>query len=104
MGFEQIDIHWAKQMFEDGNVTIVDIRDPSSFEEAHIHGAIHLTDKNLEKFLSHTDKNKFVICYCFHGFNSQQAAAFLVQQGFDKVYSMEGGFEAWKAAYPSAKI
>ena len=30
---------------------------------------------------------------------SQGAASYLVEQGFEDVYSMDGGFTAWEAAY-----
>ena len=31
---------------------------------------------------------------------SQGAAAYLVGQGFSQVYSLDGGFELWRATYP----
>ena len=37
---------------------------------------------------------------CYHGNSSQSAAAYLVGQGFSEVYSVDGGFELWRATYP----
>ncbi len=37
-----------------------------------------------------------VIVCCYHGISSQQAAQFLIHQGFEEVYSLDGGFEAWR--------
>jgi thiosulfate sulfurtransferase len=100
---EQIDIHKAKTLIEQGEITIVDVRDPSSFIEAHIDGAISLTDQNIENFLNKTDKKKPVLCYCYHGFSSQNAATYFLSNGFEKVYSMDGGFEEWRTTYPTVK-
>ncbi len=35
---------------------------------------------------------------CYHGISSQGAAQYLVNQGFEEVYSVDGGFEAWHRA------
>ncbi len=98
--FLQIDIHQAKQMMAQGGVTIVDVRSPDAYHAGHLHGAVLVTDETIDKFLADTDKAKPLICYCYHGFSSQSACQFFKQSGFEKVYSVEGGFEAWKTVYP----
>ena len=35
-----------------------------------------------------------------HGNSSQPAAQFLYEKGFEQVYSLDGGFEAWQALFP----
>jgi len=35
------------------------------------------------------------VIYCHTGVRSVYAAAFLQQQGFEEVYSMAGGIDAW---------
>ncbi len=99
MSFEQIDIHRAKESIGQGSVTIVDIRDPDSFKEAHIAGALSVNDSNIEEFLKTADKHNPLICYCYHGNSSQGAAEYFAQNGFEKVYSIEGGFELWRTCY-----
>jgi len=42
------------------------------------------------------------VVVCYHGNSSQQAAQFFAGEGFNDVYSMDGGFEAWKLQYPVA--
>lgn len=36
-----------------------------------------------------------LVVYCHHGIRSWHAAVFLEQQGFQNVYSLEGGIDAW---------
>lgn len=39
---------------------------------------------------------------CYHGISSLNTAHFLIEQGFDHVYSVQGGFEGWvRAGLPS---
>lgn len=75
---------------------IVDIRDPQSFANGHIPASQHLTNDNVVQFIESTPKDKPVIVVCYHGNSSQPAAQVLVEQGFEEVYSLDGGFEGWR--------
>ena len=45
-----------------------------------------------------------VLVMCYHGHSSQGAAQYLINQGYDEVYSVDGGFEGWhKAGLPVEK-
>ncbi len=39
--------------------------------------------------------NDKLVVYCHHGVRSWRAAAFLEEQGFTEVHSLEGGIDAW---------
>ena len=96
---KQIDVHKVKEIEGNDSATIVDIRDPASYQAGHIPNAIHLSDNTVEKFISDTDKNKPLVVYCYHGISSQGAAAYFSGKGFKEVSSMIGGFEAWRTNF-----
>ena len=96
----EIDTDAAAQRLAAKDATFVDIRDPGSFEEAHVPGAVQLSDETIHRFLEETDKTSTVVVYCYHGNSSLSAAAFLIERGFEDVYSMSGGFEAWRGKHP----
>jgi len=100
--FEEIDTQKAKEMIDQGGITIVDVRDRDSFEEGHIEGAQSVGDTNIDEFVNSTDKNKPVLCYCFMGFSSQNAAQYFIEQGFEAVYSMAGGYTQWQQDHESS--
>jgi len=100
--FQEIEVDQVKELIDQGGVTVVDIRNEEVYEEEHISHAILVNDHNIEEFVRTTDKNKPLICYCFHGFSSQSAAAYFKENGFETVYSMIGGFEGWRAKYLSS--
>ncbi|HEX7441134.1 MAG TPA: rhodanese-like domain-containing protein, partial [Caldimonas sp.] len=35
------------------------------------------------------------VCICHHGARSAQVVAFLERQGFESVYNLAGGIDAW---------
>lgn len=78
------------------DVSVVDVRDAESFDQAHIPGAIHLTMDALQDFTDTTDKSIPAVVYCYHGVTSQSVAQLLVEAGFECVYSLVGGFECWQ--------
>jgi thiosulfate sulfurtransferase len=99
MKIPQIQIHEAKRKLDEKSSLFVDIRDPRSYRQAHIPGAIHMNDGNVQEFVQQTDKDKEVVVYCYHGNSSMGATAYLIENGFTNVASMSGGFEAWRPVY-----
>ena len=97
--FRRISVQEAHELMGLKDVTIVDIRDGDSFTQGHMAGAQLVNDANIKDFLQATDKETPLMCYCYHGISSQRAADFFVAQGFRQVYSIDGGFEGWKAVY-----
>jgi thiosulfate sulfurtransferase len=102
MEIPEIQIQQAKERLDHKDGMFVDIRDSSSYQAAHIPGALHLHDANLQEFLQKTDKEKPLVVYCYHGNSSLGAVAYLLENGFKNVASMSGGFEAWRQAYAHA--
>ena len=96
MNIPQIQIHDAKQKLDQKESVFVDIRDPASYDQAHIPGALHLHDGNIQEFVRNTDREKDIVVYCYHGNSSLGATAFLMENGFKNVASMSGGFEGWR--------
>ncbi|KFX04363.1 thiosulfate sulfurtransferase GlpE [Pectobacterium betavasculorum] len=101
--FEAISLEHAHSRWQDGGV-VVDIRDPQSFAVAHVPGATHLTNETLSDFVRGTDLAAPVMVICYHGISSRNAAQYLISLGFDSVYSIDGGFEAWQHRYPQDTV
>lgn len=98
--FAHISVSEAQQKLNEGRARLVDIRDEQAFAAGHIKDAWHLTNGSLNQFIAENEFDTPVIVCCYHGVSSQQAAQYLINQGFDQVYSMDGGFEAWRTLLP----
>jgi thiosulfate sulfurtransferase len=103
MAFTCISAAAAKKMMDDREVQIVDIRDPQSFANGHVPGALSINNNTVGEFVSGADSDKPVLVFCYHGHSSQGAADFFAGQGFAEVYSVDGGFEEWRTVYPVAQ-
>lgn len=102
MSWERIGPAQAEELMAAGAV-VVDVRDPASYAQGHLVGAQLLDRSTVEAFVADTPHEVPVIVYCYHGHSSQGAAAWLAGQGFDRVYSLDGGYEGWKYEHPTER-
>lgn len=98
--FQHINAKQLKEKIDAESVTIVDIRDANSYFSGHISKASLLDNKNVADLVEKTDKKQPIAVCCYHGNSSQGAAQYLFEQGFENVYSLDGGFEVWRIAFP----
>ncbi|MFD1800821.1 thiosulfate sulfurtransferase GlpE [Mixta tenebrionis] len=98
--FECISVDMAQHYLTEREALLVDVRDPQSFAAGHAKGAFHLTNDTLNHFMQQADFATPVLVMCYHGNSSKGAAQYLIHQGFEQVYSIDGGFDAWRTAYP----
>ena len=80
---------------------LVDIRDHNSFDQGHIPGAVHLTNENVNEYISETVFSTPLVVVCYAGNSSRGAAQVLANAGFETVYSLDGGMNLWQSLQPS---
>lgn len=102
--FKRISVTEAHDMIQNGHVVIADIRDDQSFANGHVANSFHLSNGTMTAFSQKYDFDTPVLVFCYHGNSSQGAAQYLTQQGYDEVYSVDGGFEMWKQNFPFVTI
>jgi rhodanese-related sulfurtransferase len=77
--------------------TILDVRTAGEVAHGKIEGALFI-DFYSPDFLdqvSQISKNQEVYLYCAVGARSEEAARMLLQQGYTKVYHLQGGIQGW---------
>jgi len=91
---------------EDGDVTVVDIRDPESYAQGHVPGAINVPLPELpQRVEDHDWAAEEIVCVCPIGQSSIQAARLLgsyEEIDAETVASMEGGYREWDGELASA--
>jgi thiosulfate sulfurtransferase len=95
-----IGVQEAVEKLDRKQAVLVDIRDSQSFNAAHVTDSTLLSDQSLVQFLQQYDYDTPIMVLCYHGISSRGAAQYLLNQGFEEVYSVEGGFESWAYNYP----
>lgn len=77
---------------------LIDVREDNEWNSAHAAGSEHLGKGIIERDIEEKvpDKGTELILYCGGGFRSALAADVLQTMGYSNVYSMAGGWKAWK--------
>lgn len=96
---KEVDVAGARaRLAENPDAKLVDVREDSEWDAAHAAGAIHLGKGIIERDIEATvpDKSTELILYCGGGYRSALAADVLQTMGYTNVWSMAGGWKAWK--------
>ncbi len=89
-----VDWNKALEMSKAGAV-LIDVRTPSEVAEGMAPGAINIPLQEIEQRLSEFPKDKDLLIYCRSGKRSMAASNFLIENGYEKVFNVVGGFLAF---------
>jgi rhodanese-related sulfurtransferase len=80
---------------------LIDVRGAAEVARGMIPGAQHVELAALPAQAGRFDPEAPLALYCLSGVRSANACAYLAQQGFRRLYHLEGGIAAWaKAGLP----
>jgi len=87
-----------ERMRSSNRVLLIDTREDNEWLAGRAAGSIHLGKGIIERDIETEapDKATELILYCGGGFRSALAADVLQQMGYTNVFSMAGGWKAWK--------
>jgi rhodanese-related sulfurtransferase len=96
---KEVSVEEARQQ-QYGGALLIDVREDNEWEAGHATNAIHLGRGIIERDIIEKipDKKTELILYCGGGFRSILSAYNLQKMGYTNVFSMAGGWRAWKDA------
>ena len=89
-----IDWNKALEMSKAGAV-LIDVRTPAEVAEGMAPGAVNIPLQEIQQRLAEFPKDKDLLIYCRSGKRSMAASNFLIENGYEKVFNVEGGFLAF---------
>ena len=91
---DTVSVSEAAELFSAGSF-LLDVREPSEWEAAHIDGAVLIPLAELSTRMSEIPKDKTVLIICRSGNRSAQARDQLRAAGYPQTTSIDGGMNAW---------
>jgi rhodanese-related sulfurtransferase len=81
---------------------IVDVREFFEFKKSRLRNAVNIPSSgSIDVPVDTIDRSTHLFLYCTSGFRSKRVAQKFAERGFIHVYSLDGGFTAWKnEGYP----
>ena len=78
------------QLYQNEQLSLVDVREVEEFETLHLEGAQNLPLSQLTDIYDQLDKDLLHYVICKSGMRSARACQFLAEQGYD-VINVQGG-------------
>lgn len=94
--YTNVSVDEAKEMIDNGEVEVIDVRTPEEFNAGHIPDSKLMPLQVIEGMLSELDKDKKYLIVCRSGNRSAEASGILAENGFKNIYNMTGGMNDWK--------
>jgi len=89
-------IDWNKALeMSKAGAMLVDVRTPAEVAEGMAPGAVNIPLQEIQQRLAEFPKDKDLLIYCRSGKRSMAASNFLIENGYEKVFNVEGGFLAF---------
>lgn len=85
----------AARLDGDGDVTVLDVREPWEVDICAIADSIAIPMGQVPGRLDELPADRPLVVLCHYGARSARVTAWLRQQGFDKAVNMAGGIAAW---------
>jgi thiosulfate sulfurtransferase len=85
----------AIELLNDPKTIVLDARDSASYRADHIEGAMLLHDGLMESIINKKEHDRPILIYCFRGNTSVDKGQLFCAAGFERVYSLAGGYIAW---------
>lgn len=83
---------------------LLDVRRVDEYELGHIEGAINIPIDVLRTHLLELPKDKNVFIYCEAGLRGYLAQRILLQNGFNDVHNLSGGYQLWLSVTNELKL
>lgn len=98
MSYQDIHIAELGELLDEGDLTVIDMRDGHSQAKGQLPNAQPASDGVINQLVLRRRSNPAVLVYCYHGNSSRDLCEFLGSMGLKRVYNLVGGWAAWESA------
>lgn len=93
---ERMSVQELKTRLDQGRrPVILDVREPWEYGICALPDSTHIPMGQITQRAKELNKDDEIVVVCHHGSRSAFVAQYLQQQGFSRLYNLEGGVSAW---------
>ncbi|QMT40927.1 rhodanese-like domain-containing protein [Neisseria shayeganii] len=93
---QSLSVHTLQQwQQEQRRFILLDVREDDEVAFCRLPGSLHLPMHLVPLRHNELPDDQAIVVYCHHGIRSLQVARFLEHAGFDELYNLSGGIDAW---------
>lgn len=87
------DLH--AMLADDIRLLLLDVREDDEVALCRLPDSVHIPMNLLPLRQNELPDDVPIVVYCHHGIRSLHSAMFLAQAGFETLYNLKGGIDAW---------
>jgi rhodanese-related sulfurtransferase len=92
----QISASELNQRLQRGDEFVVlDVREPGEIQLAALPGTTNIPMNQVPARAAELPRDKDLVVLCHHGMRSMNVAGYLSRLGFENLYNLAGGIDAW---------
>ncbi|CAN5369063.1 rhodanese-like domain-containing protein [soil metagenome] len=96
MSYQSISPKKCSEKLKKGEtLRFIDVRELQEFEIARVEEAELLPLSRFNEWIETLKPAEEIVVMCHHGIRSANVCMFLVRNGFEKVFNLEGGIDLW---------
>lgn len=80
---------------EQKSFTLLDVRNQDEVDYVKLPNSQHIPMSLIPIRHNEISDDKPLVIYCHHGVRSYNVAHYLAQAGFEDIYNLQGGIDAW---------
>ena len=84
-----------KDYLDNNTAILVDVREQGEIDICKIDGSISMPMSKGPEQYDELNPSDNVAIYCHHGMRSLQIAEFLESKGYESLFNLQGGIDAW---------
>jgi len=96
--YQVVDTNGAVSLMDDDELIIIDVREEKERKAGFLNNDLNIPMGQVKAKMDSLDKSKNILVYCKSGTRSDRIADILSKNDFQKVSSLQGGFNAWLKA------
>ncbi len=96
MQVQQMTAKQLKSRLDQGEeLILLDVREPFEFEYASIKGSFNIPMGDIPKRYVEVSQDQDCVVICHSGIRSRQVVSFLADNGYERVFNLQGGIDQW---------
>ncbi|UOO81619.1 sulfurtransferase [Uruburuella testudinis] len=96
MNIPQLSPAALQQWLAEGRpLTLLDVREDDEVAICALSGHVHIPMNLIPLRHNELPDDQPIVVYCHHGMRSLYSAMYLADAGFEEVYNLQGGIDAW---------
>lgn len=86
---------FAERLKAGEKLRFIDVREPHEFAIARVEESELLPLSRFNDWIDTLNAQEEIVVMCHHGIRSANVCMFLVRNGFEKVFNLDGGIDLW---------